>query len=767
MPRGSADSRQLTRRQREIASLIADGLKNQAIARRLFLSVRTVEDHVVEIRNKLGFDNRAQIASWYALQSVAAEEPRDRLASPPPPNNLPAHLTSFVGRHAERSGLQRLLRTARLVTLTGPGGCGKTRLAQQVVAEIIRSYPAGVWFVDLSLLNDPRRLAVAVATTLGAEQIKDDKPLDTILAVLRPDRSRRRRLLILDNCEHLIEGCGRLSEALLQACPELSLFCTSRQPLRVAGEVVRRLDPLALPADGVPTVKRAEESDAVRLFVDRAKLVDASFGLDEGNVEAVVRIVQRLDGLPLALELAAGHLGQISVGQLWRHIDDHFVLAGRRGAVSRQRTLEATIHWSYELLNDAERRQFRRLAVFSGHFTLESAAAVSAIGHGGVTSLSVLSALIDKSLVLAPLDNPDRYRLFGTIRRFGLARLRQSGELDEVRRRHFEHFAGFVEHAAAELRGPNQLTWLGRFAEAHDDLLAAFDYALQHVPGAALRLALSLERFWFIRGHLSEGRRRFETALGLDSRVCPERARALVAMGKLAWRQGDTKAFETCLVQSLDIARQLGDMAWIQVCLTNLGTCAITRGDVASARSLYDEGLSLAQRRDDKRGVAFLRGNLGLTAALQHEHDVAEAMLAAALAVLRDLDDREEVANALIDLGVMEMDRGRMTTARDHLVESLTILRTLGDSVHVAECLEGFACIVGAAGGLERAMTLAGAASTIRESIGAPASLLARRLIEPRIEELRARLSPVSVRRSWRAGRALPFDQAIDMALVD
>ncbi|HXM58452.1 MAG TPA: LuxR C-terminal-related transcriptional regulator [Candidatus Dormibacteraeota bacterium] len=397
----------LTERERGIAALVADGLTDRAIAARLRISERTVEGHVLSIRNRLGLANRTQIATWHvratarSTGSAAAAVPR-----PSAPNNLPAQRTSFVGRHRELTRLPPLLRSARLLTLAGPGGGGKTRLALELAAGALSRHPDGVWFLDLAPLPDAGALAEAVAAVLPSE--------------------RWRALLLLDGCEHLVEACGRLVSELLRARPGVSVLCTTRRPLHTAGEVVSRVGPLSLPAPSAGAV-RALDSDAVRLFIDRAALSAPGLDLNDAGVTAVAAIARRLDGLPLALELAAGYAGTVPIADLRRHVDAGFVPAGRRGLASRQRTLAATMDRSYELLAEDERRLFRRLAVLGDEFTADIAEAVCGVADAG----DLLRRLVDDSLVSDA--GSGRFRLFETVRAYGLDQLRAHGELDWMR----------------------------------------------------------------------------------------------------------------------------------------------------------------------------------------------------------------------------------------------------------------------------------------------------------------------------------------------
>jgi len=476
---------QLTRRERGIAALVADGLTDRAIAARLRISERTVEGHVLSIRNRLGLANRTQIAAWHVRRTGSAGEPPSLV-----PGNLPAQLTSFVGRRRELAAVSELLRSTRLLTIAGTGGCGKTRLAVEIAGGLLDRYAAGAWFVDLAPLADPGDLARTVAAAMSAGEGSAD-PLDDIVAAATRGRRDLRCLLLLDSCEHLVEACGRLAEALLRDCGRLTVLCTCREPLRVAGEVVFRLEPLPLPDPaGAGSPELARTADAVRLFLDRAALSAPGLVLDDADIAAVARIVRRLDGIPLALELVAGHVGLMPVAELQRHLDDRFLLSGRRGLAPRQRTLAATMDWSHDLLGDEERTLFRRLAVFGGSFSADAAGAVCAAG--GASALALLHRLADASLVVGA-DRAGRYRLLETVRRYCMDLLRRHDEVEWTVRRHYAHYLSLAEEAAARVRGPDAPAWLARIDQEHDNLRAAFDCSGEREPRVALRLASTLE----------------------------------------------------------------------------------------------------------------------------------------------------------------------------------------------------------------------------------------------------------------------------------
>ncbi|MDQ5827477.1 MAG: AAA family ATPase, partial [Chloroflexota bacterium] len=390
------------------------------------------------------------------------------------PHNLPIRLSSFIGREKELAELRRLLESNRLLTLTGAGGCGKTRLALAAADELVETFEDGVWLVDLAPLADPSLVPQAVASTLGVREQPGRSPTETLSDYL----ASKKVLLVLDNCEHLIEACAELAESLLRSCPELWVLATSREALGVAGEVAWPVPSLALPdLRRTPNIEGLSRYESARLFVERTEAVKPTFSLTEQNAPSVVKICYRLDGIPLAIELAAARTKVLSVEQISERLDDCFriLAAGSRTTIPRQRTLHATMDWSHELLSEQERALFRRLSVFAGGFSLEATESVCAgedLEHYGV--LELLSHLVDKSLIMvAEQDGEARYRLLETVRQYGREKLDESGEEAELGRRHAGYFVGLAEKAERELSGPDQARWLTLMETEHDNLRAA------------------------------------------------------------------------------------------------------------------------------------------------------------------------------------------------------------------------------------------------------------------------------------------------------
>jgi len=756
----------LSRRQREVADLIAEGLTDRAIAQRLFISGRTAEGYVRQILDKLGFDNRAQIASWATSTRLGAADTAREPRPASTPNDLPMQVTTFIGRERELAETRRLLQRARVMTISGPAGSGKTRLAIQAASEVLHRYPNGVWFVDLGAVTDRNVVPRSIATALGIREGDGADALAAVASALAGGRERRDSLLVLDNCEHLVDHCATTVATLVQADPHLTFLCTSREPLHISGEAVWRLSPLPLPAPAGPPVEVVRQSDAVRLFLDRVGLSDPSFELDEANAAEVLHLCRRLDGIPLALELAAARVGLMPFDQLVRHLERRFSGPRMRGAPSRQETLTAALDWSYDLLDDAERTQLRQLGVFAGGFTVEAVEAVCADPSRPESSVvDLLAQLVDKSLVLPVPPRTRRYRCLGIIRRYALDRLAESGELDAVRRRHLDHFLDLAESAAPALTGPEQSSWLGRLADDHDNLRAALEASRSDDVDRRLRLVLALDRFWTVRGHLGEGRQWMDEVLSAAAGTAATPLRAMVsnAAGGLAFQQGDLAGARAHLEASLALWGELGDRLKIQPCLNNLGLIAAGQQDWEAARAWATESLGLARELGDDRATALGLGNLGVALASMGAHEAAQARLDDALELTRTLGDSMRVASALANLGTLAVRRGRVDQAAARYRESLEILRSLGARSNVAECIEGFAWLAARAGRLDRAMRLAGAAAAMRSALGTPRPHSSGPLVDDWIGEARAALGDAAA--AWEAGWRLSDDEAIGLAL--
>jgi len=613
------------------------------------------------------------------------------------PNNLPRQLSSFIGREREIEEVKHLLSSSPLVTLTGTGGCGKTRLALQVAAEVLEQHPAGVWLVELAPLSDPNLVVQTVATTLGLREAPGQPLLQTLIDYIQP----RTLLLVLDNCEHLIQACATLTQALLQACPNLSILATSREGLRISGESTYRVpsllppDPSKLPAEEKDLAAIVLEYDAAVLFVERAGKQLPSFALTKQNAPAVASVCYRLDGIPLAIELAAARVRSLSVQEINTRLENRFRLltGGSRTALPRQQTMQATVDWSYELLSEQERLLLGRLSVFAGGWTLEAAEAVCSDDKiEDFEVLDLLTCLVDKSLVIAEeREGKSRYRLLETIREYGLQRLQERGQEATWRSRHLEFFLALAKEAETKLTGAEQAEWLKRLQEEHDNLRSALKLCQQDQESneAGMRLAGNIWRFWEIRGYLSEGREHLQAALEQEGREHKTRLRgkALYATGVLAWRQGDYAVARAMQDECLGISRELGDKRGIAASLSNLGAVAKDQCDYAAARALYEESLAIHRELGNKKGIAVLLNNLGTVAREQGDYAVARAQFEESLAIERELGDKLGIASSLNNLGNVAHDQGDYAVVRAMREESLGISRELGDKWGIAYSL--------------------------------------------------------------------------------
>jgi predicted ATPase/class 3 adenylate cyclase len=653
------------------------------------------------------------------------------------PNNLPPSLTSFIGREEQLDHLRRLLRgesSPPLVTLTGPGGSGKTRLALRIAGELLEGWPDGVWFVGLAALDDPALVPQAVATALRLRE----QPGQPLAATLVDYLGTRELLLILDNCEHVVAACAALAETLLRECPRVRVLATSREALAIAGEVVVSVPPLPLPAEPPPLDGPCPAPDdlmryeSVRLFLDRAVLSRPGFVLTPANAPAVARLCRRLDGIPLALELAAARVKLLSIEQVATRLEDRFRLltGGARTAPPRHQTLRAAIDWSHELLPEAERVLLRRLSVFAGGFTLEAAEAVCAdegstndqrpttngeagprhVGRwslvvGRDEVLDLLEQLVNKSLVdVDESGDEPRYRLLESIRQYGQERLGDSEEVAPVRRRHLAWCLQLAERAEPELVGAAQAEWLDRLDRDHDNLRAALAFDAADGEGETweegLRLAGALWRFWRARCYFSEGRQHLARLLSRDASAPPAtgardpevknaRARALNGAGILAWDQGDYEAARTALEACLAIRRELGDRQGIAGALGNLGLVAHSQGAYDTAWARHEESLAIQRALNDRRAIAASLNNLASVTSIRGDLGTTRALLEESLAIRREIGDRAGMALALANLGETVCQLGDVEAGQACYQESLTTFRELGNRLGIARCLSG------------------------------------------------------------------------------
>jgi predicted ATPase/DNA-binding SARP family transcriptional activator len=685
--------------QRTLMRLYAWAGQHSAALRQYQECVRTLAD-------QLGADPEEETTALHELirarrlapprtarpPAAAESTERTEVESTPPSNpsmssaaKPPANL--FVGRDGELEQVTQLLvgeGECRLLTLCGPGGIGKTRLALEVAAGFADIFADGVCVVQLAPLTAAELLPQTIAGTLGLDA-SAGRPAETALAeYLR----HKHMLLVLDNCEHLVDACAHLAEHLLAACPRLQLLATSREVLGIAAEVTLAVQPLVFPdADALPPLPVLARYEAVRLFVARARAAVPGFALTSENAAAVTTICRRLDGIPLAIELAAARVRLLQVEQIATRLDDRFTLlaGGSRTALPRHQTLRALIDWSYDLLGEPERDLLCRLSVFAGGWSLEAAETI-----GGAGTLDRLSQLVNKSLVVVEHGGATRYRLLETIRQYAHERLAEAGRQDTAQRQHLAYFRALVEQAHGELRGPEQTEWLDRLADEHGNLRVALEQALATDPVAALEFAARLLWFWHIRGHRREGREWLARALAatesgtlasMPRELALARARALSAAGFLAEMQGDhelaTSLREACL--ALLEVHPGADDALRAATLAGLGGLMLGRGDTLRARQHLEGALELFRARNDLFGAAECLGGLGRAALLTGAYERAGALWRERLALRETIGDQDGIADARANLGTLTFWQGEHEAARALFESSLALFRANGN----------------------------------------------------------------------------------------
>jgi len=746
-----------------------------------------------------------QIFQLHAAGLQAEFPPLRSLGNPALPNNLPAQLSAFIGRGREVAEVRALVESARLVTLTGAGGCGKTRLGLQVAAELLDGSGDGVWLVELAAVTDQDAVPPAISQALRLAAQPGRPALEALLDALAPQDV----LIVLDNCEHLIGGCAKTAEAIVRRCPRVRLLATSREPLGIGGETIYRVPSLSLPGPEDSDSGTPGSSDAVALFADRARANGVALSVDERAGPVVVSVCRRLDGMPLAIELAAARLRSMSLAELHGRLDQRFRLltGGSRTALERQQTLRAAVGWSYSLLAGAERVLLGRLSVFAEGFGLDAAEAVC--GSGGLDVLEVaglLGSLVDKSLVVAePAGGTLRYRLLETIRLFAAERLVEAGDDGEaaaVAAAHCAHFLALAETAAAHLTGPEQGSWLARLDADQANLRRAAGYAVGDPDGTAvvLRLGVALDRYWWARSRLQE-------AFGLlvpvlrrpGARADPALYAAALVTARAVAEFIDVATARQLAEQAVQVARQLGDERLLSRALGSLcaahffagepdtgrpfGQESVERArrlgdDVQLAESLlsylltidpgrsgqlYGEAIACTERSGDHLINFVLHHNACAAALEAGDLPAARAHLEAAAQVGQQIGWENAFAPAM--LGVVlraERDPGG---ARSAFEAALRIGRRNGDNWNMAYVILGLACLAGDAGDWDRAAALHGAAQAFLDRTGNPWQELDARYRRDSLDQARAYLGDEQLEQAYAQGMALSLDKALDLAL--
>ncbi len=729
-------------------------------------------------------------------------------------HNLPAQRVPLIGRERDSEAIVRsLLQTpGRQVTLTGTGGVGKTRLALHVATNLIDSFPDGVWLAALGSVSDPYLVPRTVTSALGLHEQLGEAASQTAVNWI----GQRRMLLILDNCEHLIDACAQLAEALLDGCPKLYILATSRRPLNLASETVWRVPSLAVPTNA-PALSPDDviQFAAVQLFVRRAQAVRSGFTLTTRNAQMLSAICARLDGVPLAIELAAAWVRALGVAQILERLDDAFALLvdGSRTAPGRQQTMRATLDWSHALLSEAEQTLFRRLAVFVGGWSLEHALDVCSDSVAeGPELLARLTRLVDASLVqMDDREERARYRFLEPVRQYAHAHLSASGELDAIRRRHARCFLSLAATLADDgnLGGPGRQAAFGALEREQDNLRAALRWSIHEGNG---EMGVSLGRahwtFWVARGLHTEGRSWMAQLASMPAVVNSDGLRAVAQSleATFAWRQGDYLVAKALLQQALPFleqapeprlrhtveadlglvamnqgdysaaklhfekelaaARALGHRVDEAVALENLGTLALVLEDYPRARKLCEESLAIARETGDPWALGMSLTMLQMVVLRQGDLVVGRQLVEEGLTAVRQIGDRFMLGYSLEATGRQAVTEGRFADARTALHEDLQVRRDLGSRSEVAHALGAIAELGYAEGKPELALHLAGAAARIRELIGGELSPVYQTLLEQWLAPVRQTLGQEAIRSAWEAGRALQIEQAVDLALA-
>ncbi len=809
------------------------GLSQHALAERAYMSERAIRylengtsrpypDTLRRLADALALtaEQRAMLVEMIPSARASAPEPGEQPGAQL--RALPIPPTPLIGRAHAVAAVTALLHApaVRLVTLTGPGGTGKTRLALAVAATLGDAFSSEIAFVPLAALTDPELVLPAIAAALRVKVGAGESPMEAVRAAVRD----RRLLLVLDNCEQIAAAGSEIAD-LLAACPQLAVLATSRAVLHLRGELVFAVPPLALPdLDRVPPppLDLLADCDAIRLFVARAREIHSDFRLTIANAEAVAGICQRLDGLPLAIELAAARTRALTPQALLERLGKRLdvLTGGARDLPERQRTLRAAIDWSHSLLARDEQILFRRLAVFAGGCTLDEAAAIcdpsaedahvsARLSRMTGDLLDGIEALVGQSLVrrIDGADGEPRYGMLETIREYASERLAESGEATAMRERFVLHYLALSESAAMHLRGPEQVGWLTLLEREHDNLRSALGSALDAgMTERAMRIASALAWFWRTHGHYREGRHWVAATLAQGEGVAtPIRARALDASVTLALFHGDYPAARHAAAQGLAIYAELGDQQGIAKLLGNLGVIASHQGEYRAARRYYEQALALHRDLGNQRGIAGCLTNLGLEALYEGEYDMAWQLLQQSLAISRALDERlsiamclnnlglvmltqgdvvasqrffeqslaihrelghqRGIANLLNNLGRAAFDQGNYAAARPYHAQSLAIRRKLGDMSEIAESIDAWAALATKDGDVVRAARLFGFASGLRQRQGSPGPPPYRRLLEGQIAEAKMQLASSPWAEAWESGRAMREEEAITFAL--
>lgn len=732
-------------------------------------------------------------------------------------HNLPAQMTSFIGRATEIAEIKQALDAHRLVTLTGSGGAGKSRLSLQVGMECLHQFSDGVWLAELAPVTDPTLVPQTVLSLFNLREDSRRSALEILIDHLRP----KTLLLLLDNCEHLIEACAQISEALLHACPRLRILASSREPLGIDGEVAYRVPSLHAPNPAnLPSLDELQKVDSIRLFIERAATAKPGFALTNHNAFSLAQICSRLDGIPLAIELAASRVKVLSPEQIAARLDDRFRLltGGSRTALPRQQTLRAMIDWSYSLLSEQEKTLFRRLAVFVGGWTLEAAESVCGEESSGVDVLDLLIRLVDKSLILAEESADEiRYHRLETIRQYSREKFFETDEVERVRDRHLDFFVQFAEIVDEKLKGRDQVLWQRRMSAEQDNLRAALEWGLSKDPDSALRIVGAANLFWTAGGYSAEGFRWTQKALEqVEKTPLPidithaqrlaARARALRGQTRLYLSLGDNANAKRVAQESVALYRQSQDRGGLAFALVVLAYPLEFLGERVEAEAALQESYTIARLEGDSYVICRSLNRLArMIVDLHHDLDLSQSYMEESLRLAREAGLRSQEAQAAETLGFIAIHRNDHDAARLHFKESARVyeeigatfnvileksnlahlerklgnfadaleyyretivaFRDMGQTGAIAHQLECFGFIALAQHQDERALQLFAAAGTLRQKSGRPMTPDEQIYFDEQLRNVHAQMPAKQFDSAWSKGHAMTMEQAIQFAL--
>jgi predicted ATPase/class 3 adenylate cyclase len=680
-------------------------------------------------------------------------------------HNLPAQITSFIGREKEIAAVKQALNQHRLVTLTGSGGTGKTRLSLEVAASLLDQFLDGVWFIELAPLTTPELISKLILSTFRIAEQQDRTALELLTDSIRD----KKLLLILDNCEHLIEASATVADTLLNGAPGLTILASSREALGVKGEMDWYVPSLALPdLKHLPMIEQLSHCEAVRLFMDRAALVQPHLELTSENSFVIAQICVRLDGIPLAIELAAARVKSLSVDQIAARLDDRFRLltGGSRTAIPRQQTLRATIDWSYKLLSEPERALLERLSVFAGGWTLEGAEAVGTGKDVEKTSVfDLLTNLVNKSLVIFNWDE-ERYGMLETVRQYAREKLMARGEEDIYMGAHIDYFLQLAEEAESYQAGDEQVKWFNRLESDHDNLRAALEASLKRRDGNAIRIAGALGQFWWVHSHLKEGRGWLQRVLSTEKQLdSADHANALFWSGVLARHQGDYEAAKQFSKESLELYRRLDDKEGMAKSLNSLGSMEYFLKDYTGAHDLFAEALSVYQELENPEGIAKALNNLGISAHTQGNLAEARRFYEESVAMCRSFGEKWILSHALYNLGHIAYDESDSPKARKLYGEVVELCRELEDKDGLAFVLSSLANVLHTEGQARSSAQVQGTVTAYLQDLGSLLETIEQIAFDKTAFALQEVLGQQAYQKEFEAGKALSLEQAIDLAL--